>query len=230
MTAEQGLSVAELQGELERLRGELDAERKIVEQLRSQAEAERAKVREYITLEKAAQKSERLRHEAEANALRQELASLKATPLQNLLPTSLRRRVEKWREWNRLRMDMRIIRQSGLFDAVWYSARYGDVARSGFDPLYHYVRYGAQEGRDPSPDFDSGWYSRQYAGIRKAEINPLLDYIRRGAAEGRDPSPVFRTSWYVSTYPDVKASGLNPLLHFQRFGRRQGRMPVPAGR
>jgi hypothetical protein len=229
MTADRDLQIADLQREVERLRVEAELQRTIAETTRQEAEAQLAKVREYITMRKAAERSERLSHAAELDAIRSELAELKSRPLQSLLPDPLRRRLEKWREWNRLRADIRTIRRSGLFDADWYSARYGDVARSGLDPLYHYVRYGALEGRDPSPDFDTDWYCQRYAEVRNTVLNPLLDYIR-SAADGRDPSPVFRTAWYLSAYPDVKKSGLNPLLHFRKFGRSQGRSPVPAGR
>jgi hypothetical protein len=224
------MTVAELQLELQRLRREVDAHKEAAAAARSAAEAQLLKVQQYIAVQKAAEKSERLRHEAELRALRGKIAELEANPLSNLLPDGLRRRLDKWRDWSRLRSDMRVIRRSGLFDAAWYSARYGDVARSGIDPLYHYVRYGALEGRDPSPDFDSDWYRRRYPEVREAELNPLLDYIRRGVAEGRDPSPLFSTSWYLSAYPDVKDSGLNPLQHFKKFGRSQGRAPLPAGR
>jgi hypothetical protein len=176
-----------------------------------------------VALLKAAAAGERLRHEAELKALRDRLAGKNA----GLLPPALRGRIARWRQERRLKSDMKVIRRSGLFDAAWYAARYGDVGRSGIDPLYHYVRHGASEGRDPNPDFDSAWYARQYPDSRQAGGNPLLHYIRSGAVEGRDPSPMFRTSWYVSRYPDVKESGLNPLVHFQRFGRAQGRAPVP---
>jgi lipopolysaccharide biosynthesis protein/glycosyltransferase involved in cell wall biosynthesis len=40
------------------------------------------------------------------------------------------------------------------FDRDWYVATYRDVAESGVDPLEHYIRYGAAEGRAPhSPLF-----------------------------------------------------------------------------
>jgi len=35
------------------------------------------------------------------------------------------------------------------FDATWYRATYRDVARSGMDPLRHYLRHGRDEGRMP---------------------------------------------------------------------------------
>jgi len=47
------------------------------------------------------------------------------------------------------------------FDAQWYCATYRDVARSGIDPLVHYLAYGRAEGRLPflgaAPPIMSGY-------------------------------------------------------------------------
>jgi len=59
--------------------------------------------------------------------------------------------------------DAALIRDSGLFDADFYCARYPDVAASGLDPIDHYLQIGAARGYDPSPLFDTGYYARQMA-------------------------------------------------------------------
>jgi hypothetical protein len=59
--------------------------------------------------------------------------------------------------------DADLIRNSGLFDADFYRARYPDAATSGLDPVDHYLRIGAAKGYDPSPLFDTGYYARQMA-------------------------------------------------------------------
>jgi hypothetical protein len=59
--------------------------------------------------------------------------------------------------------DADLIRNSGLFDADYYRARYPDAAESGLDPVDHYLRIGAAKGYDPSPLFDTGYYARQMA-------------------------------------------------------------------
>ena len=38
--------------------------------------------------------------------------------------------------------------KTGLFDREAYVARYPDVAKSGLDPLHHYMRYGIQAGHN----------------------------------------------------------------------------------
>jgi hypothetical protein len=59
--------------------------------------------------------------------------------------------------------DADLIRNSGLFDADFYGARYPDAAESGLDPVDHYLQIGAAKGYDPSPLFDTGYYARQMA-------------------------------------------------------------------
>jgi Sulfotransferase family len=65
----------------------------------------------------------------------------------------------RWVRWlrrgklrRRLRehLDAFAIALGGGFDRQWYVTRYRDVAKTA-DPLMHFVRYGASEGRDPSP-------------------------------------------------------------------------------
>jgi hypothetical protein len=65
----------------------------------------------------------------------------------------------RWLKWHRrgkLRRRLRqhldacLIAAGGGFDSQWYVTRYPDVATHA-DPLMHFVRYGAAEGRDPSP-------------------------------------------------------------------------------
>jgi hypothetical protein len=59
-----------------------------------------------------------------------------------------------------------IIRASGLFDEVWYSQTYPDVAASGSDPVTHYLEQGAAAGYNPHPLFDTLYYARQMLRAR----------------------------------------------------------------
>lgn len=119
----------------------------------------------------------------------------------------------------------RIIRASGLFDAAWYLEAYPDVAVREVDPLEHYIRYGAREGRDPNRLFSSSWYLASNPDVTESGLNPLVHFVVRGAKEGRSPGPLFDTKWYLDANPDVAASGINPLLHFLRHGVQEGRRP-----
>lgn len=79
------------------------------------------------------------------------------------------------------------LRASGLFDERWYLERYPDVAQRAVDPVEHYLRYGANEGRDPGPQFNTRWYLGANPDVAASGMNPLLHYVRFGKEEGRQP-------------------------------------------
>jgi len=118
-----------------------------------------------------------------------------------------------------------VIGASGLFDSAWYLETYPDVAARGVDPLRHYVRHGAREGRDPNRLFSSSWYLANNPDVAETGQNPLVHFILHGVSEGRSPGPLFDTKWYLEANPDVAAARVNPLLHFLRHGAREGRRP-----
>ena len=93
---------------------------------------------------------------------------------------------------NRTPEDEDAILASGLFDGVWYAARYRDVAWLGMDPFVHFLQVGAAIGRSSGPSFDAARYLRENPDVATAGLNPLLHYLRRGRAEGRLAHPVDR--------------------------------------
>src|SRR3954471_11704282 len=84
-----------------------------------------------------------------------------------------------------VRRDMKLIEESGLFDREWYVQRYPDVAELKMDPIEHYLRHGAAEGRDPNPEFSTWGYAESYADVAAHGINPFIHYVKYGRAEGR---------------------------------------------
>lgn len=72
-----------------------------------------------------------------------------------------------------------IIDKSGLFDREWYLSQNSDVV-SDMCPIEHYLCYGAQEGRDPSPTFSNNDYLAQKQDGVFIKMNPLLHYIKYG--------------------------------------------------
>jgi GT2 family glycosyltransferase/glycosyltransferase involved in cell wall biosynthesis len=79
----------------------------------------------------------------------------------------------------------RVIARSGLFHRNWYLENNSDVAASGMDPIWHYVKFGASEGRDPSKFFSTRDYLLENPDVAAARINPLLHFIRHGAPQRR---------------------------------------------
>lgn len=88
----------------------------------------------------------------------------------------------------KIQKDIELILSSEFFDAEWYLNMYPDVAESTISPAEHYLRFGAQEGRFPSPLFSGDWYLKTYPDVAESGINPLLHYIKFGKAEGRTAS------------------------------------------
>jgi lipopolysaccharide biosynthesis protein len=79
---------------------------------------------------------------------------------------------------------IRVIKGSGLFDEAYYRETYPDIAASGIDPVEHWVGYGFQEGKDPSPSFSTRYYNRVMRAPPYSNIDPLLHYILEGRAQG----------------------------------------------
>jgi CDP-glycerol glycerophosphotransferase len=88
--------------------------------------------------------------------------------------------------------DVAVIAASQRFDRQWYLDSYADVAISGMDPIEHYVRHGAAEGRDPCAEFDSWFYLGENPDVAHAGLNPFRHYIETGLAEGRPGVPAAR--------------------------------------
>jgi len=82
-----------------------------------------------------------------------------------------------------------LLKQSWLFDGDWYLRRYPDVAQAAWDPVEHYLSFGAKEHRDPGPFFSTASYLSDNADVAEAEINPLLHYIKFGCHELRRAVP-----------------------------------------
>ena len=71
------------------------------------------------------------------------------------------------------------------FDAAFYLSVNGDVAKSGADPLDHFLSGGWREGRDPNAAFSVSDYLESYPDIAAADVNPFVHYLGAGRAEGR---------------------------------------------
>jgi O-antigen biosynthesis protein len=119
-----------------------------------------------------------------------------------------------------------LIRNSGLFDADWYSTHYTDVVAEGLDPFVHFMTKGLWEDLNPNALFDAKWYRRAYPDVAAHGVNPLVHFIQWGTAEGRRPSAAFSCTWYIDKYPDIRASGENPLSHYLRVGKELGHLPL----
>ena len=122
---------------------------------------------------------------------------------------------------------MTMIAKAGLFDARWYAGQTPEAARSGMDPLRHYILFGAVQGLDPHPLFDARWYLSKYPCDAQARANPVLHYLRRGARQNRNPHPLFDAAWYRRQKPNLAVAGGNPLVHFVNYALSEPHDPNP---
>jgi hypothetical protein len=73
---------------------------------------------------------------------------------------------------------VRLIEASSSFQPAWYLKRNADVALAGINPAIHYLRSGAQEGRDPGPDFSTRDYIARHPELSQGGPNPLVHYLQ----------------------------------------------------
>lgn len=74
---------------------------------------------------------------------------------------------------------IKLIEKSDLFDPDWYLKKYPDVAMSGIDPAYHFLKYGTLLSRDPGPEFSSSFYYDVKGWVKRQGMNPLLHLLTR---------------------------------------------------
>lgn len=82
----------------------------------------------------------------------------------------------------RLRRETRIISRSRMFNEAWYLEKNPDVAAAKLDPVRHYLRFGAAEGRNPHPLFDTRAYLERNPDVAESGVNPLVHSILHGTA------------------------------------------------
>lgn len=77
------------------------------------------------------------------------------------------------------------------FDARFYFACYPDVAELEYDPVWHYIRAGADERRNPSPFFTTDGYRRVCHASRTHRGTPFDHWIANGRTQQFAPLPPF---------------------------------------
>lgn len=95
------------------------------------------------------------------------------------------------------------------FDRAWYLLRNPDVARVGMDPLAHYLRYGENEDRHPSPWFAPAWYRAAYQVL--AEQSPLEHFLARRTSGEFLPCAALYLVPRSPPWRDAVAAGADPF-------------------
>lgn len=163
---------AEASSNEKQLRAEVDGLRSVAGAAKQETAAASEKLREAQAAHKTILSSASWRLSAPIRAIQR-------------LPEPIAKLRARRRQRHRERRDYELLKDSDWFDTAWYLKTYPDVAEAGVDPLMHYLRYGAAEGRDPGPQFDTKWYLAINTDVQAASVNPLVHYLRYGQQEGR---------------------------------------------
>ncbi len=123
-------------------------------------------------------------------------------------------------------LELKAIRESGLFDRDWYLKSNEDLKNLKEEALVHFYFHGWKEGRWPCYLFDPNYYLNQYPDVAAANVNPLYHYIQWGEREGRSPSVLFDAAFYANQLDDVPAPA-NLLGDYLIRGNKQGKSPNP---
>jgi GT2 family glycosyltransferase len=83
-----------------------------------------------------------------------------------------------------------IVASSKCFDADWYLANNPDVRAARYSPALHYLRHGAQEGRNPSENFDTEYYLARCPEALPPGFNPIVHFELWGRQQGYDTTAV----------------------------------------
>ncbi|HAA03369.1 MAG TPA: hypothetical protein DCE18_08355, partial [Syntrophobacteraceae bacterium] len=117
--------------------------------------------------------------------------------------------------------EIRLIQDSGLFDAQYYLETYRHVALAGADPLIHFLEVGAAENYNPSPLFNTSLYLKMNPDVALKGLNPLVHYLTQGP--DKPPLP-FDPDPYLRLDPDVPESGIDPVTHHTHHGYHEDQL------
>lgn len=79
---------------------------------------------------------------------------------------------------------VKLAKSTKQIHSTWYRETYPEVAELGLDPATHYLRYGAEMGRNPGKSFNTLFYLDTYPEVRKSKLNPLVHYALHGQKAG----------------------------------------------
>ncbi len=108
------------------------------------------------------------------------------------IQTNLKGLIEKINNYLQNNRNLKVIKNSNLFDFKYYQNKNPDVVNSNIDLLTHYIQYGYLEGRNPNLIFNSSYYLSNINN--NTRVNPLVDYIESN--ESKKPHPLFDVEYF----------------------------------
>ncbi len=96
------------------------------------------------------------------------------------------------------------------FDYAHYLGSFPDILRSKLDPLSHYLRAGANAGRDPAPFFSGASYLEKVPEAQNSDLSPFGHWLSNGA---KDPH-LYATKTDFEAVARVMGQDASSLLDF----------------
>lgn len=107
------------------------------------------------------------------------------------------------------------LKVSDSFDGGWYLANYADVARSGINPLVHYLEHGASEGRAPVHNLALPYERHLWAGLEDIMLPKLTKLI-----DGKEESSPLQESyalWALARWFSWKNDHYKAIEYLKQF-------------
>ncbi len=118
-----------------------------------------------------------------------------------------------------------VIRDSGLFDEIYYRNTYAQDGQEVGDDLEDFVARGCEAGKRPNFYFDPRWYLENNRDVGEIGLQPLYHYAKFGDLEGRRACAYFDPTWYRRHYQLPPKT--NALAHYLAHRRSYRYSPVP---
>jgi len=109
------------------------------------------------------------------------------------------------------------IKGSSFFNESFYTKENPSILTEHIDPVLHYLRYGAMQGKDPSINFSTNFYMRMNPDVNFNKYNPLYHFLKFGQQMGSLPLPAQRgyhkprTAVAKQDHSNVKISIIIPV-------------------
>ncbi|MCH1930204.1 hypothetical protein L9G16_08430 [Shewanella sp. A25] len=119
------------------------------------------------------------------NTVQSQLQHQTETSVSSLLRSKLKATQQRRKKARQFAVDVELIRQSELFDEIWYLKQHPEAAEHKYGAAGHYLEFGVTLAANPSSQFDGNWYLHTHQDVNSSGMNPLYHYLKFGSQESR---------------------------------------------
>ena len=116
-----------------------------------------------------------------------------------------------------------------LFSNSFYRSAYPDIKSAKISPFRHFIDFGIDEGRDPSPYVCSKFFYASLADSNLSKRELIFQLFADSNNFVNYSHPLFKADWYVDNVPPRyrENAAAQPLIHFATIGDRKAFSPHP---